>query len=101
MKSEIITSPFIFSHWLYGQGRREPPTRIAIDTETTSLVYTKLDIVGFSLCDGKRSCYVDVVNNHRHRLLSLLSFYLTEYKPLMIFHNAAFDIMVLKKVGVL
>ena len=101
MKREIIDSPFILRHWLYGQGCREPPKIIALDTETTSLKYLELDIIGFSLCDGKRACYVNVQSKYRQKLLDILSFYLNEYDLLVIMHNSAYDICVLRKVGVL
>lgn len=100
MKREIIQSPFVLRHWLYGDCLKPPPRIIALDTETTSLRYINLDIIGFSLCDGKKACYVDVRNKYRDKLLGLLSYYLIEYDPLVIMHNAPFDLMVLRKVGV-
>lgn len=98
MERSIITSPFILQRWLF---TLPIPKVLSIDCETTDLKYTKLDIVGWSMCDGKRACYVDVRNKYRDRLLGLLKYYLSEFDPLVIFHNAPYDIMVLRKVGVI
>lgn len=95
MKKEIITTPNALREWL---PRNNNP--IALDTETTSLKYLELDIVGFSLCDSKKACYVHLAE-HRDELLGILSYYLNEYEPLVIMHNSPFDLMVLKKVGVI
>ena len=99
MEKTIITSPFILRHWLFGG--EKVPLVCSLDCETTSLKYLELDIIGFSLCDGKRACYVNVQSKYRQKLLDILSFYLNEYDPLVIMHNSAYDICVLRKVGVL
>lgn len=95
MKRDIFTFPFLFRHWLLECG-----TTIALDTETNSLNYLDLDIVGFSICDGKQACYVDLRGKYREELLGLLQFYLIEKCKLVIMHSAPFDLKVLKKVGI-
>jgi len=95
MKRDIFEFPIWFKHWL-----RKCGDTIALDTETTSLKYLDLDIVGFSMYDGKQACYVDLRGKYREELLGLLEFYLIEKCKLVIMHNSPFDLMVLKKVGI-
>jgi DNA polymerase-1 len=74
----------------------------AFDTETTSLKYDLLEINGFSLCDGVKSCYVKL--NHQRELAK---FFLNRIFPhntngkdlLIIAHNIVFDAKVLAKYG--
>jgi len=72
----------------------------AIDTETTSLNYLELEIIGFSICDGDRACYVDLTwcDDSAH-VLRLLRFYIND-ADVIIMHNAPFDMMVLKKYNI-
>lgn len=75
----------------------------SFDCETTSLKYIDLEIVGFSICDGKQACYVDLKYAEqfepKQAFLDILKFYLSE-SQLVIFHNSSFDLQVLKKYGV-
>lgn len=68
----------------------------ALDTETTSLNWLDLEIIGFSICDGKQACYVDVNPRYKKELLNILDYYIQEAK-MVIMHNSPFDMMVLKK----
>ena len=71
----------------------------SLDTETTDIAYDKLEIVGFSLCDGKEACYVDLWNcDHSEHILEHLLVLLSNCKVL-IAHNAVFDLKVLSKYG--
>ena len=71
----------------------------SLDTETTSLDWLDLEMIGFSLCDGKQACYVDIHRRHKKELLMILDYYLSEAR-MVVFHNFPFDGMVLKKEGV-
>ncbi len=96
LKKSIISSPFIFRHWL-----SKCKDTVALDTETSDLNYLRLEIEGFSICDGVQACYVNLKGNkYKDKLLRQLEFYLNERCKLVIFHNAPFDMMVLYKYGV-
>ena len=71
----------------------------SLDTECTSLSWLHLEITGYSVCDGVQACYVNITPEHKQELLNILEYYLSEAK-LVIMHNAAFDMMVLRKVGI-
>jgi len=94
LKRDIIDSPFILKHWM---AKLRPVW--SLDTETTSLSYLDLEIIGFSICDGKQACYVNCNTKYKKELLTILEFYLNEAK-MVIMHNSAFDMMVLRKEGI-
>ena len=98
MRRELITSSFLFKHWM-----SKCNSVFSLDCETTSLKYIDLEIVGFSLCDGKQVCYVDLKYAEQFEpkqvFLDILKFYLSE-SQLVIFHNSSFDLVVLRKYGV-
>ena len=92
---DIFDSPFLFKRWC----EKLKPV-FSADTETSSLHWLELDIIGFSLCDGKQACYVNLTGNkYRQELLDILKEQIDKSK-LVIFHNAPFDIGVLRKVGI-
>jgi len=72
---------------------------LSLDTETTSLNYYDLKMLGFSLCDGKYACYVDTHRLGKEPIEELKEMLRTSNKYL-IFHNAQFDIKVLHKSGI-
>ena len=98
MQRSLITSSFVFKYWC---SKLKPIW--SLDTETTSLKYIDLEIVGFSICDGKQVCYVDLQYAEQFEpkqvFLDILKFYLSE-SQLVIFHNSSFDLGVLRKYGV-
>ena len=72
----------------------------AFDTETTGLKYMTLEIEGISLCDGKKACYIDLINNQDFSLIiSLLKALFMETNTI-IAHNIVFDMKVLHKYGI-
>lgn len=74
--------------------------KIAFDTETTSLNYYELDIVGMSIYDGNVAVYIDIQNSHEpDKLLSTIRILFLSTK-LLIAHNMAYDLKVLKKIAV-
>jgi len=98
MEKTYITTCKNFENWLYQTG----PEKLALDTETTDLSYCKLDIRGFSLCDGERACYVNVWENpEREHLLWKLRIFIAHHPIFqeLIFHGAPFDLKVLHKIG--
>lgn len=93
-KTQVITTPSDFKNWM-----SHCKDIFSLDTETSSLNWLDLEIIGFSLCDGKQACYVDIKRKHKKGLLMILDFYLSESK-MIIFHSAPFDLMVLQKEGI-
>ena len=77
----------------------KPIDKLSFDTETTSLDYQTLDVVGISFYDGEDVCYVDLVDNaNRDLIFYALDSYLHLIK--LIAHNIVFDLKVLWKFGV-
>jgi len=94
MTKDIFDSPFLFKSWC---SKLRPVW--SLDTETTSLKYLDLEIIGFSICDGKQACYVVCNTKYKQELLDILEFYICEAK-MIVMHNSPFDIAVLRKEGV-
>ena len=105
IKKDIIDSPFILKYWF-----AKCKTTFALDTETTSLSWLYLDIIGFSVCDGVQAAYIVLSSydsktythcdtKYKQELLDILEYYISE-SQLVIMHNAAFDMLVLKKCGI-
>jgi len=98
VERDYITTCAQFQKWVEGI----KSDKLALDTETTDLSYCKLNLRGFSLCDGKRACYVNVwENSERDTVLGALKDCLENHSAFqkLIFHNAPFDLKVLHKVG--
>jgi len=76
----------------------------SFDTETTSLNYTELEIVGCSFCNGEKACYIPIRDYNRNEWLEFLSMVFNnegEGKGLRIIcHNITYDMMVLYKYGI-
>jgi len=94
MKTQVITTPDEFRYWM-----SHCRNIFAIDTETTSLDWLDLEIIGFSICDGNQACYVDIHRRYKKELLIILDYYISEAK-MVIMHNSPFDMMVLLKEGI-
>jgi DNA polymerase I-like protein with 3'-5' exonuclease and polymerase domains len=94
MKRVVITKPDEFRDWC----SKLKPTW-SLDTETTSLDWLDLEIIGFSICDGTQACYVDIKRKHKKELLMILDYYLSEAK-MVVMHNAPYDMMALLKEGI-
>lgn len=94
MRTQIIKNPSEFRDWM-----SHCKDIFAFDTETTSLDWLDLEIIGFSIADGKQACYVDIHPRHKKELLMILDFYISEAK-MVVFHSAPFDMMVLLKEGI-
>lgn len=95
MKKVIIKNPSDFKDWM-----ANCKDIFSLDTECTSLNWLDLEIIGFSLCDGKQACYVDIKRRYKKELLMILDYYLGEAK-MVVFHNASFDFMCLRKEGII
>ncbi len=94
MTKDIFDSPFLLKYWM---SKLKPV--FSLDTETTSLSWLDLEIIGFSICDGTQACYVNCDTKYKQELLDILEFYIMEAE-LIIMHNASFDMMVLRKEGI-
>jgi len=94
MEKTIIKTADEFKHWM-----SHCKDIFSLDTETTSLNWLDLEIIGFSICDGSQACYVDIKRRYKKDLLMILDYYLSEAK-MVVFHNASFDMMVLRKEGI-
>ena len=95
MKTQVITTPSDFKNWC---SNLKPVW--ALDTETTSLNWLDLEIIGFSIADGTQACYVDIHRKYKKELLMILDFYIGEAK-MVVFHSAPFDLMCLRKEGII
>lgn len=71
----------------------------SLDTETSSLKWLDLEMLGFSISDGVQGCYVDLSEENRERMLSILEYYISQAK-IIIMHNSPYDMMALRKVGI-
>lgn len=97
MKTSILHKKWEVSHWFLFK----PIEKIAFDTETTSLNYSEMDIVGMSFCDGERACYIDLwENDEKESILKLIKFLFKEHFKKVIAHNIKFDLKVLYKLGI-
>lgn len=94
MKTLVITKPSEFREWCSNL-----ESTWAFDCETTSLQYLDLEIIGFSMCDGRQACYVNILPKHKKELLQILDYHISEAK-MVVFHNASFDMMCLQKEGI-
>ena len=95
MERRVINTPVEFRNWM-----SHCRDTFAFDTETTSLDWLDLEIIGFSICDGKQACYVDIKRRYKKELLMILDYYLSEAK-MIVFHSAPFDLAVLHKEGII
>ena len=70
---------------------------LSYDWETTGLSYYHMEPIGLSLCDGKRTCYIDMYDagEDKNGVLSQLSAHLPRYT--LIAHNAKFDLKCTRK----
>lgn len=92
----IITKAEQFNKWI-----KDISNCVALDTETTSLNYLTLNIVGISLANNHYSCYIDLWNNQeKDLLLKLIKAFLEEKAVTLVLHNAPFDLMVLHKFNI-
>lgn len=75
----------------------------AFDTETTSLSYHKLKMVGCSFYNGESACYVNLVRmkpkERKSTVLFLKKLFAVHIKSLAL-HHAPFDLKVLHKEGI-
>ena len=94
MRTSVITKPSDFKEWM-----SNCKDIYSLDTETNSLNWLDLEIIGFSIADGTQACYVDIKRKYKKELLMILDFYLSEAK-MVVMHNFPFDGMVLKKEGI-
>lgn len=94
VKTQVVTTPSDFKNWC---SSLKPVW--ALDTETTSLNWLDLEIIGFSIADGTQACYVDIKRKHKKELLMILDFYIGEAK-MVIMHSAPYDMMSLLKEGI-
>lgn len=94
MKCSVITTPSEFKNWM-----SQCKDIFSLDTETTSLDWLDLEIIGFSIADGTQACYVDIKRRYKKELLMILDYYIGEAK-MVVFHSAPFDMMVLLKEGI-
>jgi DNA polymerase-1 len=72
----------------------------SVDTETTSLKYTELEIEGISFCDGNKACYINLIDNHYQQ--DILQFLKTIFEGAntIVAHNIVYDMKVLHKYGI-
>jgi len=66
-------------------------TKLAFDTETSSLDYSEMEILGMSFCDGVDSCYIDLDVDEHEKMITFLSWIFQERVKRLIAHNIQFD----------
>lgn len=91
MEKTFITTEKQLKIWL----ANFDATVFSLDLETTGLEYG-CEIEGVSICDGKKACYIDyekIGAEYLYVIAKLLEHQATG----IIFHNAAFDLRVLKQ----
>lgn len=99
MKKTIITNLSQFQDWWESEHR----PIMAFDTETTSLNYIDMELVGFSLATDTAACYVpyyEVISlaGTDDSIINLID--IIREIDLLIIHNASFDLKVLYKYGI-
>jgi len=73
---------------------------VAIDTETTSLVFTELKLTGVSLCDGEYNLYIPIgLEGDDTKKLKVINNYLMSVGK-HVLHNWLFDAKVLHKYDI-
>jgi len=70
----------------------------SLDTETTSLIYTEIELVGISLCDGNSACYIDMYKDFDNLITIIHK--LIDNAETIIAHNIVYDMKVLHKYGI-
>ena len=77
---------------------------LSVDTELTNIDWLTMNIAGLSLCNGRKACYIDLLDNpEQDDILELIKMQFTPGwggTREFIFHNAPFDLMVLNKYGI-
>ena len=96
MKRTFIKTEEELQDWFFDND----VTKCAFDTETTSLDYSELELIGMSFCNGKSVCYVDLDVPDRYKMLEFLRFQFSCKIKKLIGHNIQFDMMVLYKYGI-
>lgn len=95
MKRIVIKTYLDFLNWSKTCG-----DIISFDTETSSLSYLHLSIIGFSICDGESVCYLDLFKNKDFvNIIGLLNKIFWNCEKVTM-HNAPFDLKVLYKYGI-
>jgi DNA polymerase-1 len=95
MQGSIIQTPDKLRTWLSTLSY----DCVALDTETTSLNYLQLDIIGVSLSDDNQVCYIDCWSKYKEPLLEILREEIPKIRQLVC-HNISFDAKVLYKLGI-
>ena len=98
-KTVIHTYPEFLCWW-----RDNKRPAMSLDTETTSLSYLDLQLLGFSFCNGENSCYVVVHDGGKNSTTmgwgtEALMNAVAELE-LTVFHKAVFDLKVLHKYDI-
>jgi DNA polymerase I len=88
MERTVISNFADFKNWI-----GNCTYKYTFDFETTSLNILDLEVLGFSMSDGKRVCYVRTSKPKDYFN------WLRRYAITYIFHNAVFDLKVAKKYG--
>lgn len=71
-------------------------TSFAFDTETTSLSYMDMEVIGVSLCDGRKACYITNLTPQ----LSICIKQLFDRASTVVAHNIVFDMKALSKLNI-
>lgn len=96
MNRTYITNIEQLKDWVFSNDM----SKVAFDTECTSLNYCELEILGMSFCNGNASCYIDLDVDDQHKMIDFLRYVFKEKIKKLIGHHISFDMMVLWKIGI-
>lgn len=97
MNTTILKTYNEISQWFI----KNDISTVSFDTETTSLNYIDMKLLGMSFCNGKEVCYIDLSpGKDAIAIKDLLNFHFMESIQTLIMHNAPFDLKVLYKYGI-
>ena len=94
---EYINTLYALQNWFFSRDC----SVLAFDTETDNKTdYTTLTPWGISFCDGSRVMYCDLDVPEHNEMVIFLEYQFRKKIKKLIAHNAAFDLMILWKLGI-
>lgn len=97
MNRQIITTAKEAYKWFV---QNNTDKILSCDTECKNINYLDMKIAGISFCNGKNVCYIDLLDNPQYN--KILKYIRQEFRyqiVKVIFHNAPFDLRILKQLG--
>jgi DNA polymerase-1 len=92
----FVRTEFELQQWAFNTNLE----KASFDTETTSLDYSQMRILGMSLCNGTRACYIDLDVPEQDKMIEFLKYQFRDKIKKLIAHNIQYDMQVLHKIGI-